>query len=79
MSPITGREVSDKFHTSRIPVSGDPVGEKIFLKSPPTRFGDTYRAALTKPDNHCTVYLHANVVEIETDQDAVQVQRLADA
>jgi choline dehydrogenase-like flavoprotein len=69
-------EVSGKFHAGRIPVSGDQVGEKIFLKSPPTRFGDTYRAALTETDNHCTVYLHANVVEIETDLDAVQVQAL---
>ncbi|GEO36518.1 hypothetical protein SAE02_06660 [Skermanella aerolata] len=69
-------EVSDQFHASRIPVSGDQIGEKIFLKSPPTRFGDTYRAALTNPGNQCTVFLHANVVEIETDGDATHVEAL---
>ncbi|WP_198038359.1 GMC oxidoreductase [Skermanella stibiiresistens] len=66
-------EVSAEFRASRIPVTGESIGEKLFLKSPPTRFGDVYRAQLTRPGNQCTVYLHANVTEIETGEDVSQV------
>ena len=66
-------EISEKFRRSRIPVTGEEIGEKLFLKSPPTRFGDAYRADLAKPGSQCTVYLHANVVEIETGEDASEV------
>jgi len=69
-------ERSEDFRNRRLSLKGDPISEKIFLKSPPTRFGEVYRAELVKPDNKCSIYLHANVTEIETDAEAGQVVSL---
>lgn len=67
---------SASFRERRIALAGDPIGEKIMLKSPPTRFGEVYRTALARPGNRCDVYLHANVVEIETTEEASRVTAL---
>lgn len=47
----------------------------IYRRGPPTRFGQAYRQDLVRADN-VTVYLHANVVEIETDKTAASVTGL---
>lgn len=44
----------------------------VFQYSPPTRFGQVYRADLDKAEG-VRVYLHANVVDIETNEDASAV------
>lgn len=56
--------------------TGAALGEKVYLKSPPTRFGDVYRDRLTDPKGRCTVYLHAHVQEIETDDGGIAVTAL---
>ncbi|EWY39915.1 hypothetical protein N825_04855 [Skermanella stibiiresistens SB22] len=75
-SPDYWAERSPDFRERRLALTGNPIGEKILLKSPPTRFGEVYRPALAQPDNHCDVYLHANVVEIETGEEANTVTAL---
>ena len=67
---------SESFRNRRLSLKGDPISEKIFLKSPPTRFGEVYRADLGKPGNLCEVYLNANVMEIEADAEAKQAVAL---
>jgi choline dehydrogenase-like flavoprotein len=47
----------------------------VFQLSPPTRFGEKYRALLKQADD-VRVHLYANVVEIETDEAARTVQAL---
>lgn len=47
----------------------------VFQYSPPTRFGEVYRDELIKAGN-ITIYLHANVVDIETPENAAEVTRL---
>jgi choline dehydrogenase-like flavoprotein len=47
----------------------------VFQNSPPTRFGEVYRADLEKAES-IAVYLHANVVDIETTDNAREVTRL---
>jgi len=53
--------------------------EKLFKttdqRSPPTRFGEVYRADLEAAER-CTVWLHANVLEIRTNDDASHVESL---
>jgi choline dehydrogenase-like flavoprotein len=43
----------------------------MFQYSPPTRFGEVYRADLERADA-VTVYLHANLIEIETTANAAE-------
>lgn len=47
----------------------------LYQYSPPTRFGEVYRADLDKAEG-VKVYLHANGVDIETDDGAARVRRL---
>lgn len=47
----------------------------LLQNSPPTRFGKVYRDALERAPN-IRVYLHANVLEIETAPDGASVRRL---
>jgi len=75
-SPEYWASESANFRDNRVPVTGETIGEKVFLKSPPTRFGDVYRASLGRSDMDCSVYLHANVVQIETGPDATRVEAL---
>jgi choline dehydrogenase-like flavoprotein len=65
-----------QFGQGRIAVDHKTITEKLFLRSPPTRFGEVYRDALARDGSGCTVYLHANVVEIETGPDAREVESL---
>ena len=44
----------------------------LFQVGPPTRFGSKYRDALARADN-VTVFLHANVLELQTDATAGRV------
>jgi len=44
----------------------------VYNQSPPTRFGPTYRKELEQANN-ITVYLNANVLEIQTDDEAAHV------
>jgi choline dehydrogenase-like flavoprotein len=50
----------------RIPFATDRIVDGISQFSPPVQFGRTYRATLEQSEV-VTVYLYANVVEIETD------------
>jgi choline dehydrogenase-like flavoprotein len=58
--------VNDDFGTRRMKL-GERLREKIYLKSPPTRFGEVYRAALDEREARCRVFLNTHVSEIETD------------
>jgi choline dehydrogenase-like flavoprotein len=49
---------------------------RLFQVSPPTRFGETYRAALQAAAN-VTVHLHANATELLTDAEARRVERVS--
>ncbi len=60
------------FQVSRIPLSGD-LQEKVYLKSPPTRFGDVYREALVRDDSRAHVLIHAHATQIETDDSGAGV------
>ncbi len=55
-----------------------PIRTGMFQNSPPTRFGSVYRQQLASAEN-VTVYLNANLVDIETDDNAqvVTAWRLA--
>jgi choline dehydrogenase-like flavoprotein len=75
-SPDYWAEAIPEFGRSRIAVDHETIAEKIFLRSPPTRFGEVYRQALARDDAGCTVYLHANAVEIQTGLDAGRVEAL---
>lgn len=61
--------------TPRLPFIGNRVVTKLFRLSPPTRFGRVYRNEISRSGNIST-YLHANAVEIETDENARTVTRL---
>ena len=67
--------VTPEFSGGRMPL-GNGLAEKIYLKSPPTRFGTAYRAAIDGKDGLCTVFLHAHVLEIETDDAGVTATAL---
>jgi choline dehydrogenase-like flavoprotein len=55
-----------------LPLGADArLRTSIFQYSPPTRFGQVYRADLERADA-VTVYLHANVVDIETTGNAAE-------
>ena len=56
----------------RLPLAGGYIRDILCQFSPPTRFGKVYRTALER-SNHVTTYLHANVVELETDATARNV------
>ncbi len=58
-----------------LPFRSDRILTSVYRRSPPTRFGDVYRDDLSRADN-VTTYLHANVVEIETDEAAKRVTGL---
>jgi choline dehydrogenase-like flavoprotein len=64
--------VNDDFGARRMKL-GDKLREKIYLKSPPTRFGEVYRAALDGKDRDCLVFLNTHVAEIETDDSGAVV------
>ncbi len=59
----------------RLPFVGNRVMTQIFQFSPPTRFGEVYRNEIMGAGNVST-YLHANVVDIETNEAAQTVTRL---
>lgn len=59
----------------RIVLPSGRVLDSISQFSPPTRFGQVYRDALAK-SAEVTVYLHANVVDIETHTGGRTVQQL---
>ncbi|MBP9148084.1 MAG: GMC family oxidoreductase [Rhodoferax sp.] len=59
----------------RIVLPSGRVLDSISQFSPPTRFGQVYRDALTKSTD-VKVYLNANVVDIETHADGRTVQQL---
>lgn len=58
-----------------LPFAGDKVVTTIFQHSPPTRFGNVYGNEVIGAEN-IKVYLHANVVNIETTRPAQRVTRL---
>ncbi len=59
-----------------LPLEGGEVETRYFLFSPPTRFGTRYRKDIeTAP--HVRTYLHSNVIDIATDDQAAEVQSLA--
>jgi len=58
-----------------LPFIGQRLVPAIWQMSPPTRFGEIYRYELESADNVDT-YLHANVVDIETDKAGNAVTRL---
>jgi len=50
-----------------LPLEPARIRTRLYLRSPPTRFADVYGGELERAGN-VTTYLHANVVEIETDE-----------
>ena len=60
---------------AQLPLAGNRVRTAIFELSPPTRFGKTYRDTITGAAN-ISVYLHANVVNIDTNDNISRVQHL---
>jgi len=65
----------DPKSTPQLPFAGDTVVTTIFQHSPPTRFGKVYRNEVIEAEN-IKVYLHANVVNLETTRPAQRVTRL---
>jgi choline dehydrogenase-like flavoprotein len=59
----------------RMPLPSGDVLDGMSQFSPPMRFGKAYRKAL-KNAKHVRVFLHANVVEIETDPSGTSVTRV---
>jgi hypothetical protein len=65
-----------EFGAARVPVDGGAVAEKLFQHSPPTRFGQVYREDVERSERIKAV-LHANAMEIEVDDGARTVTRVA--
>lgn len=65
----------NKHTVRRVPLTSGQVQDIIFQFSPPTRLGAEYRSQLEHA-RKVQVYLHANVVDIETDPAATTVTRL---
>jgi choline dehydrogenase-like flavoprotein len=63
----------DRPDVRRIPLLTGDVVDAVSQFSPPLRFGRFYRKELRKTQ-HVTVFLYANVVEIETDPSGQKVQ-----
>jgi len=63
--------------TSRLSLQGGDITEKFILRSPPTRFGEVYRADLEAENTNLTVMLHANGIRLETDDAGKTVHKLA--
>lgn len=62
----------NKSHVRRVPFPSGRIRDMICQFSPPTRFGKIYGTTLGQ--SRCvSVYLHANVVELETDSTARNV------
>lgn len=59
----------------RIQLDPEKIVDQISQFSPPLRFGIDYREAL-KSARHVSVYLHANVVDIQTDSPAANVRQV---
>ena len=59
----------------RFPLAESRVTTKLWQFSPPTRFGEVYRDEIVKSDS-ISAYLHANVVDILTDENARHVTGL---
>ena len=57
---------------NRLPVQSDRIETRIYLKSPPTRFGEFYLKDLTRADN-IKVLLNGNLLKFETDEKAARV------
>ena len=65
----------NKHDVRRVPLATGKVKDIVFQFSPPTRMGTVYRNNL-EGARHVSVYLYANVINIETDNDAKTVQRV---
>ena len=59
----------------RMPLPGGEVLDSMTQFSLPMRFGKYYRREL-KAARHVRIFLHANVVDVETDADGVAVKRV---
>lgn len=57
------------------PIAGGPIIPGIAQFSPPTLFGKRYRKSLEE-SRSVTTYLHANVLDLETDRSGRTVQRV---
>lgn len=78
LGPFTyRRDVWDSADACRrpLPFSESELTTKIYQYSPPTRFGEAYKEELSRAEN-VSVFLHANVVNVEINQNASTVQRL---
>ncbi len=58
-----------------LPVDGRRIATLVFQVSPPTRFGRVHRESLARSGN-VSVLLHANALELETDEPVRNVLRL---
>jgi choline dehydrogenase-like flavoprotein len=59
----------------RVPLPSGGVRDTISQFSPPARFGKLYRKDLER-SKHVRVFLHANALNIDTDEDARRVSRV---
>jgi len=68
---------SVEFRAARLPLDPPRLVHKVFRRSPPTRFGEAYRAAFEDPRCTVKVFLHAHTLEIETDDTGSTVTSVA--
>ncbi len=65
----------DEIGSPALALDENRLNTVVYNQSPPTRFGPVYEKELQDAEN-VTVYLNANVLEIESNQDATQVTGL---
>jgi choline dehydrogenase-like flavoprotein len=66
-----------EFDAPLLDVTGLPIDNGAYHRSPPTRFGERYEAELTAGED-VTLYLHANVVELVAHQQRISSVTIAD-
>lgn len=69
------RDWEDKQRNPTLPLAGDRVETAIYQSVDRDVFGKDYRAELQQAEN-IVVYLHANVLEVETSENGQKVTRL---
>ncbi len=72
-NPAFWQAAVNRADVRRLPLTNNKILDLIIQFSPPARFGKVYHDALDKAQ-HATIYLYANVINIETDADAKTVR-----
>ena len=75
LPPCEYRPADWELPPGTLPLPGEHIITKIFRLSPPTRFGQKYREALSQADS-VQVLLHANAMALDANDTATAVMRL---